>query len=190
MPSPEEEERQWPCQHAAGEDAAVTATAAGAPENAGGVKKTVILKLDPNTMRATTDGGGRVTMTLIDAKNYNAGSVGGANGIIINNNNNGGSDNASAPPTNHLNAGVHTGVTGAFTANGVTNPALSTTSVTPTSGSGHSVRYSGVTRVMVYSPEQCSAHVGHVCSKHKTVTIPLDSIEAMRRAEIMWPIMR
>jgi hypothetical protein len=60
----------------------------------------------------------------------------------------------------------------------------------PDAPAGNSVRYSGVTRVMVYSPEQCSAHVGHVCSKHKTVTIPLDSLEAMRRAETMWPIMR
>ena len=94
-------------------------------------------------------------MTLIDAKNYNTGSI-GANGTIIKNNNSGsGGDNASAPLTNHLNAGVHTGVTGTFTAN---------------------VRYSGVTRVMVDLPKQCSAHMGVVCSKHKTVTIALNSI--------------
>ena len=187
LPSPEDEEAgDWPCEHkAAAADgataAAASSTSASSDAAASAVKKTVTVKLDPNTMRATTDGSGRVT--LVDPKRINNNN-GNNNVVVVVGTGVGSNNDASAVPIN--NANIAHIVENAVPAVAVVNAKQNSSA----SSSRHSVRYSGVTRVMVYSPEQCSAHVGHVCSKHKTVTIPLDSIEAMRRAEIMWPIMR
>ena len=149
-------------------------------------------------------------MTIIDAKKD---AKSNSHHLINNNSNNSNSNNAidavreitrrasygnNSSSNNSGNNNIITNnnnnvdVVTPLLANGASasNPLLHRSASRTSSAGGHSVRYSGVTRVMVYSPEQCSAHVGHVCSKHKTVTIPLDSIEAMRRAEIMWPIMR